>query len=283
MAKFSQSWYASIVQGKNNTNSADAIYSKVPVMPWIHHRLHPILEKLFMKLGIARTLREGEKIFSSKEKVDHVVLVTKGVTGRAIGSTSGETQAIALSTPGHIAAGNLNFFSGRPAAGHYFAVTKAEVVCVPQSILTGVAKQDRIINELLQVQFELASLSDRVGFCCLSLLSTEDKLKALTSTWALNYGTMVYDDDGRKMIRMPVPLTRKYQVLVTNCSSVWLDKVLHKWIREKNWKRDGEFVLVNPELLEPFYLWIRGCMDEADSYNYPRTLAEQILFEDEQN
>ncbi|WP_283592414.1 hypothetical protein, partial [Turicimonas muris] len=94
MAKFSQSWYASIVQGKNNTNSADAIYSKVPVMPWIHHRLHPILEKLFMKLGIARTLREGEKIFSSKEKIDHVVLVTKGVTGRAIGSTSGETQAI---------------------------------------------------------------------------------------------------------------------------------------------------------------------------------------------
>ncbi|EGG52235.1 hypothetical protein HMPREF9439_02079 [Parasutterella excrementihominis YIT 11859] len=40
------------------------------------------------------------------------------------------------------------------------------------------------------------------------------------------------------MIRMPVPLTRKYQVLVTNCSSVWLDKVLHNWVREKKWERD---------------------------------------------
>ena len=35
----------------------------------------------------------------------------------------------------------------------------------------------------------LASLSDRVGVCCLSLLSKEDKLKAFTSTWALNFGT----------------------------------------------------------------------------------------------
>lgn len=52
------------------------------------------------------------------------------------------------------------------------------------------------------------------------------------------------------MIRMPVPLTRKYQVLVTNCSSVWLDKVLHNWVREKKWERDWEFVLVSPELLD---------------------------------
>jgi len=28
-----------------------------------------------------------------------------------------------------------------------------------------------------------------VGVCCLSLLSKEDKLKAFTSTWALNFGT----------------------------------------------------------------------------------------------
>ena len=144
--------------------------------------------KALYEVGHRQNVERRRENFSSKEKIDHVVLVTKGVTGRAIGSTSGETQAIALSTPGHIAAGNLNFFSGRPAAGHYFAITNAEVVYVPQTILAGLAKQDRFINELLQVQFELASLSDRVGFCCLSLLSTEDKLKALTSTWALNYG-----------------------------------------------------------------------------------------------
>lgn len=276
MAKFSQNWYASIVQGKNNTNASDAIFSKVPVMPWIHHRLHPLLVKIFLKLGITETLKEGQRVFSPNERIDHVVLVTKGVTARAIGSTGGDVHAIALSTPGHLAAGNLNFFSGRPAAGHYFAITNAEVVYVPRNILLGLAKQDRAVNELLQVQFELASLSDRIGFCCLSLLNTEDKLKALASTWALNYGTMVVDKEGRKMIRMPAPLTRKYQILVTNCSSVWLDKVLHKWIRDKNWKRDGEFVLVCPELLEPYYHWLKGCMDEADTFNYPKTLAEQI-------
>ena len=41
--------------------------------------------KALYEVGHARTLREGEKNFSSKEKIDHVVLVTKGVTGRAIG------------------------------------------------------------------------------------------------------------------------------------------------------------------------------------------------------
>ena len=42
---------------------------------------------------------------------DHVDLATRGVTARAIGSTKGDSPAIALSTPGHLAAGNLNFFS----------------------------------------------------------------------------------------------------------------------------------------------------------------------------
>ena len=116
MARFTQNWYVSIVQGKNNANSTGAIFSNVPVMPWIHHRL----------------------------------------TARA---------------------------------GHYLAITNAEVAYVPRNILAELAKQDSLINELLQVQFELASLSDRVGVCCLSLLSKEDKLKAFTSTWALNFGT----------------------------------------------------------------------------------------------
>ena len=29
----------------------------------------------------------------------------------------------------------------------------------------------------------------------------------------------------------------------------------------------------------PYYRWLRGCMDEADTYNYPKTLSEQIFFE----
>ena len=84
MARFTQNWYVSIVQGKNNANSTGAIFSK--------------------------TLKE-ERVFSPGERVDHVVLATRGVTARAIGSTKGDSPAIALSTPGHLAAGNLNFFS----------------------------------------------------------------------------------------------------------------------------------------------------------------------------
>ena len=84
MARFTQNWYVSIVQGKNNANSTGAIFSK--------------------------TLKE-ERVFSPGERVDHVVLATRGVTARAIGSTKGDSPAIALSTPVHLAAGNLNFFS----------------------------------------------------------------------------------------------------------------------------------------------------------------------------
>ena len=110
MTRFTQNWYVSIVQGKNNANSTGAIFSKVPVMPWIHHRLHPVLVRIFLRLGLSKTLKE-ERVFSPGERVDHVVLATRGVTARAIGSTKGDSPAIALSTPGHLAAGNLNFFS----------------------------------------------------------------------------------------------------------------------------------------------------------------------------
>lgn len=110
MARFTQNWYVSIVQGKNNANSTGAIFSNVPVMPWIHHRLHPLMVRIFLRLGLSKTLKE-ERVFSPGERVDHVDLATRGVTARAIGSTKGDSPAIALSTPGHLAAGNLNFFS----------------------------------------------------------------------------------------------------------------------------------------------------------------------------
>ena len=58
MARFTQNWYVSIVQGKNNANSTGAIFSKVPVMPWIHHRLHPVLVRIFLRLGLSKTLKE---------------------------------------------------------------------------------------------------------------------------------------------------------------------------------------------------------------------------------
>lgn len=86
------------------------ISKKSTVMPWIHHRLHPVLVRIFLRLGLSKTLKE-ERVFSPGERVDHVVLATRGVTARAIGSTKGDSPAIALSTPGHLAAGNLNFFS----------------------------------------------------------------------------------------------------------------------------------------------------------------------------
>jgi len=69
-----------------------------------------VLVRIFLRLGLSKTLKE-ERVFSPGERVDHVVLVTRGVTARAIGSTKGDSPAIALSTPGHLAAGNLNFFS----------------------------------------------------------------------------------------------------------------------------------------------------------------------------
>lgn len=68
MARFTQNWYVSIVQGKNNANSTGAIFSKVPVMPWIHHRLHPVLVRIFLRLGLSKTLKE-ERVFSPGENV----------------------------------------------------------------------------------------------------------------------------------------------------------------------------------------------------------------------
>lgn len=53
----------------------EPFFSKVPVMPWIHHRLHPVLVRIFLRLGLSKTLKE-ERVFSPGERVDHVVLAT---------------------------------------------------------------------------------------------------------------------------------------------------------------------------------------------------------------
>ncbi len=276
MRTVSQRWHASIMRGKNGSDDPEVIFKPFPICPWLHPRLHPRLVEIVLKLGIKRQLAVDEPIFRTG-RVDQFVLVTKGVTGRSIGNPSGQAStAIAYSTPNHIGAGNLNFMTGRPAIGRYFALTPAEIVYCPRDLLRSVIATDPDLVNLMNIQLELATLSDRLGFCCLSLLGAEDRIKSHLVTWSLNFGEMVRIGDV-ECIKMPSPLPRPAISQVSSTSMVWIDKHMKEWRDKRLWKRDGDWVYLKPELLDPVYKWMRKSEEELSNFEYPQSISDLIL------
>ncbi len=184
-------------------------------------------------------------------------------------------QAIALAPPGHFAAGNLNFFSHRHAIGRYYTLTPAKLIYCPRDILQAVIQKDMDLFKRVVIQFEMTSLSDRLGFACLSLLSAEERLKVLALIWAVNYGRFVQKDN-QFWVKMPTPMSRDVRTRVTSTSLFWVDRTLKQWKQSKLWIRDGNWVYMKLALVEPIYQWIRHAGEEASDYLYPEQLETLI-------
>ena len=138
---------------------------RTPVIPFITHALHPSLLRLIERIGTVRKLSAGEEIFRPCDPVDQVTVVRKGITGRALGH---DGNAIGLSIPGRFASGNLNFFTGFPCFGRYFALIPSEIITAPKDLLIPVLRGSPEAALLFARQFEMAKLSDRLGFAILS-------------------------------------------------------------------------------------------------------------------
>ncbi len=125
----------------------------VPIVPWIHPPVHPKLQNLIVRIGRKIQLSRQDKLISLDRSISHLALVTSGVTARNFGNPIvGTENAAAISPPGHIAFGNFELFTERPAFGHYFALTKAEVVVCNKELLLPALKAD---PELLFCLFDI--------------------------------------------------------------------------------------------------------------------------------
>lgn len=277
MKNSSAEWLQSLMYPVNRQLVGDdPLHSQFPIFPWITPWVHPTIVDLIEHCGIVRELDAGEPLFSTNEKISSLVYVISGVTARCLANPDAQSkQAIALAPPGHFAAGNLNFFSHRHAIGRYYTLTPAKLIYCPRDILQAVIQKDMDLFKRVVIQFEMTSLSDRLGFACLSLLSAEERLKVLALIWAVNYGRFVQKDN-QFWVKMPTPMSRDVRTRVTSTSLFWVDRTLKQWKQSKLWIRDGNWVYMKLALVEPIYQWIRHAGEEASDYLYPEQLETLI-------
>lgn len=277
MKNTSAEWLQSLMYPVNRQLVGDdPLHSQFPIFPWITPWVHPTIVDLIEHCGIVRELDAGEPLFSTNEKISSLVYVISGVTARCLANPDAQSkQAIALAPPGHFAAGNLNFFSHRHAIGRYYTLTPAKLIYCPRDILQAVIQKDMDLFKRVVIQFEMTSLSDRLGFACLSLLSAEERLKVLALIWAVNYGRFVQKDN-QFWVKMPTPMSRDVRTRVTSTSLFWVDRILKQWKQSKLWIRDGNWVYMKLALVEPIYQWIRHAGEEASDYLYPEQLETLI-------
>lgn len=265
-------WMKSLHNGRIFDIDKKDIQHAVPIVPWIHPPLPLQLQELIIKNGKSYKFDKNQKLISIDRKIDHLAIVTEGVTARNFGSPIFTPNGAAISPVGHIAFGNLNFFTGRAAIGHYFALTKAKISTIDKAVLLSLLKDDPDQYSLFQRHLECCTLSDRLAFSLYASASVEMRMKCFVIAWAIEYAEVFYEN-GQMWLRMPIPLTRILRALVVNTSSVSIDKWLKKWAEDGVWLRDGSFCTCLVDFFEEGYRWMRD-VEESCEFDYPSTLKE---------
>lgn len=271
MTNRSLGWYATINRRNVSHWDIDKPVQEA-VVPWITHTVHVKLVDLMRRVGTVRTLKAGEPIFEPHHPVDQLILVTKGITAREVGTIA---KAIAIAPPQHFACGNLNFYTAQPCIGHYYALVPSEILCVPHSLMRQLLLKDPELAWLFAMQAELCALSDRLGFASLTSLSVEERIIAFFIAWGKNYGRLVHDEKGEAFCLMPMTIQRKYLTHVVNSSRVSLDKTFTKWHEAGQYYLENEQIRMSFDLMNPVYDWILHNEENA-LFQRASTFAETV-------
>ncbi len=269
----SDNWLKEIEVFRNR--AIDGSYS-IPTYPWLAPPLHPRIRSLIENWGVESHIGTDEPLLGRMdEPIEKLVLVKSGVTARCFGSFHAVRRpAVAFSTPGRLACGNLNFFSKRPCIGSYFALVPSVVIGIPQSLLMSVCQKDPEMLMLVASEFELINLTDRMGFGAHASLSVEDRLLAYFLTWTVAFGREEIID-GISWARFPTPLRGTALQYVVNCSSTALERVIG------NLKASGKYVIENDtariqlSLLQHIHKWMRN-IEEKNSCLHRDALSSII-------
>ena len=236
---------------------------KSPVMPWIHPVLHPEIKSLIERWGVERTLAPKDPVLGTSERVDQLVMVKSGITARCVSSPFAQSRlSVAIGLPGRLACGNLNFFTGRPCVGRYFALVPSVVVSVPQELVMSLAKKNTEFLLLIAAQFELAALSDRLGFAAETLLDIDERVLAFFMSWASVYGKLT-EIDGETWVDMPHILRGEALRYVVNCSSAALERSMTSLKKKGLVVSEADRFRVKLEILKPVHQWLRSAEEAS--------------------
>lgn len=245
---------------------------KSPVMPWIHPVLHPEIKSLIERWGVERTLAPKAPVLGTSERVDQLVMVKSGITARCVSSPFAQSRlSVAIGLPGRLACGNLNFFTGRPCVGRYFALVPSVVVSVPQELVMSLAKKNTEFLLLIAAQFELAALSDRLGFAAETLLAIDERVLAFFMSWASVYGKLT-EIDGETWVDMPLILRGEALRYVVNCSSAALERSMTSLKKKGLVVSEADRFRVKLEILKPVHQWLRSA-EEASALPRPEEIS----------
>lgn len=128
-------WFEDIEQTRQSTWNG-SVGPDLPVVPWIHPELHPQIRSLIERWGTEKQLGARDPVLGMNNRVDQLVFVKSGITARCVGSPFSQSRlSVAISIPGRLACGNLNFFTHRSCLGRYFALVPSVILSVPQSLI----------------------------------------------------------------------------------------------------------------------------------------------------
>lgn len=276
MRRFSSEWFDAVAQDRFAVPWSTMRGPRLPTMPWVKVPLNSRIRELFDKYGEVLTFEPEEKLFPTS-RVTHFHMVSRGITGRIAASPDAQSSsAMALSSPGRLACGNLNWSTHRPAIGRYKALSNVEVKSISHIDFDDLLFRQDDSNELLKImmtQFELGNLSDRLGFAIVSLLGAHQRLQALYLAWAVFYGKITCEG-GRDVVTMPSPGRRAHIEAVISVSSVTMDKLSTQIRDEAAFKRDGDFISLDASWLQSIHQWMRESDGSASLYPRPARVED---------
>lgn len=279
MRRFSSEWFEAVSRDRFATSWSGVRGPRLPTMPWIKLPLHARIREIFEKYGEDLTFEPEEKLFPNT-RVTHFMMVRQGITGRIAASPDAQaSSAMALSSPGRLASGNLNWMTHRPAIGRYKALSHVEVKAISHidfEDLISLKGDSLDLLKMMLTQFELGNLSDRLGFSILSLLGASLRLQALYLAWAVFYGN-IKQMGGRDVVTMPSPGRRTHIEQVISVSSVTMDKLSALAHEEACFDRQGDFISLDASWLQDVHQWMRESDGEGALYPRP-SRVEDFLY-----
>lgn len=253
----SAQWFTAIENTRHAMWQSD-IGPDFPVFPWIHAALHPKIRSIIERWGVEKKLNAQDHVLGASDRVNQLVLVKSGLTARCVGSPFSQSRlSVAISIPGRLACGNLNFFTRRPCVGRYFALVPSVIVSVSQDLVMSLAKKDPEFMLILCKQFELANLSDRMGFASETLLDIDERILVFFMSWAAVYGHQVTIDN-TEWVEMPLTLRGDALRYVINCSSAAIERSLASLRKSNTLVVENDMMRVQLKALERAHQWLRS-------------------------
>ncbi|MDO5532313.1 Crp/Fnr family transcriptional regulator [Sutterella sp.] len=208
----------------------------------------------------------------------YFVFVLSGLTGRIVATLEGQAGAgaMALSSAGRLASGNLNFMTGRPAIGRYQALAHTKLLVIDHRVTHETLWHESVdYLKIVFAQNELINLTDRIGFAMIGLLPAMDRLKALLLTWSLYYGTLS-EENGKLMTTIPLPGRNTHVAQVIRTSTVTLDGLFAELKSEAGYRRSGDFMTFAVDALQGVHDWMRYADGEGAHLPRPKWVQDLL-------